>query len=104
MSIKRHRIDIERQVSTIDSSRQLVHTYEDRYINEPASYMQVSGGESVRGRQIEAGVNAVFECNYREGYEVTDRILFDGVYYGIVRIDNPGGVKRYTTFYCKAIL
>lgn len=102
MSIKRHRITIQSVVETIDASRQLVRTYTTRYANQPASFQQVSGGEFVRGRQIESGVTAVFECNYRAGYDVTDRILFDGTYYGIVRIDNPGGVKRYTTFYCKA--
>ena len=64
--------------------------------------MQVTGGERIRGRQIDDSVTAVFEVNYRAGYLVTDRILFQGVYYGIVRIDAPGGVNRFLVLFCNA--
>jgi SPP1 family predicted phage head-tail adaptor len=101
-SIKRHRITVQSVVSTLDSSRQPVYTYTTRYANEPAAFKQVSGGERVRGRQIEAGVTAIFEVNYRSGYQVTDRVLFQGTYYGIVRIDQPEGVNRFTVLYCNA--
>lgn len=101
-SEKRHRITVEQVVSTLDSSRQPIYTYTTRYASEPASFKQVSGGEKVRGRQIEAGVSAIFEVNYRAGYLVTDRVLFQGTYYGIVRIDHPEGVNRYTVLYCNA--
>lgn len=101
-SIKRHRITVQQVTSTLDESRQPIYTYTTRYANEPAAFRQVSGGEKIRGRQIEAGVNAIFEVNYRSGYQVTDRVFFGGVYYGIVRIDQPEGVNRYTVLYCNA--
>lgn len=101
-SVKRHRITVQSVVSTLDSSRQPVYTYATRFANEPAAFRQVSGGEKIRGRQIEAGTNAIFEVNYRDGYMVTDRVLFQGTYYGIVRIDYPEGVNRYAVLHCSA--
>lgn len=101
-SAMRHRVTIQSVVSTLDSSRQTVYTYTTRYADEPAAYRQVTGGEYVRGRQIEAGTTAIFEVNYRDGYMVTDRVLFKGVYYGVVRIDQPDGVDRFTILHCSA--
>ena len=101
-SVMRHRITVQSVVSTLDSSRQPIYTYTNRYANEPAAFRQVSGGEKIRGRQVEAGVSAIFEVNHRAGYLVTDRVLFQGTYYGIVRIDNPDGVNRFTVLYCNA--
>lgn len=102
MKVKRHRINVQSVVTTIDSSRQPVYTYTNRYVDEPATFKQVAAGEYVRGRQIEAGVTAMFEVNYRDGYLVTDRVIFDSVKYGIVRIDYPEGVKRFAVIYCMA--
>ena len=89
-------------ISTLDTSRQPVYSYATRFASEPAAFRQVTGGEKVRGRQIEAGVTAIFEVNYRDGYMVTDRVLFQGTYYGIVRIDYPEGVNRYAVLHCSA--
>jgi SPP1 family predicted phage head-tail adaptor len=89
--------------STVDSSRQPIVTYTTaRFANEPAKYEQVSGGEVVRGRQIEAGVIALFTVNYRDGYVQTDRITFDGQTYGIHRMHKPDGIKRFLEIHCKA--
>ena len=98
----RHRILVQQATTTLDSSRQPIITYTTRYANEPASFKQVTRGEKIRGRQMEEAVNAVFEVNYRDGYTVTDRIFFQGNYYGIVGIDNPDGVNRFTVLYCSA--
>lgn len=98
----RHRISVEYCITTIDSSRQPRYSYATRFASEPASFQQVTGGEKVRGRQIEAGVSAVFNVNHRDGYLVTDRVLFGGVYYGIVRIQPPDGINRFLTLYCNA--
>lgn len=98
----RHRVTIQKVVETIDAARQLVRTYTDRYIDQPATFEQVSGGEYVRGRQIEAGVNAVFQINNREDLSVEDRVVFGNQNYGIVRIDKPDGIERFAYLYCKA--
>lgn len=102
-ALKRHRITVQRICETIDEARQKVIDYYDVYVDEPAAYMQVAGGEQFRGRQIEPGVTAVFEVNYREGYTETDRIYFDGSYYGVTRINIPNGIKRYMLLFCSAV-
>jgi len=102
-ALKRHRITVQRIFETIDESRQKVINYFDVYEKEPASFMQVSGGEIFRGRQVEPGVTAVFEVNYRDGYKESDRIYFDGDYYGITRINIPNGIKRYMLLFCSAV-
>ena len=99
----RNVIAVKVATQSIDASRQLVVTYNtNRYPNEPASFHQVSGGEYFRGRQVEAGVTAVFTVNYRPNYDETDRIVCQGGNYGIVRIHKPEGVARYLELYCKA--
>lgn len=102
-ALKRHRIDVQRMYETVDISRQKVISYYDVYQSEPAAFMQVSGGEIFRGRQVEPGVTAVFEVNYRDGYKESDRIYFDGDYYGITRIHIPNGIKRFMYLFCSAV-
>lgn len=100
----RHRITVQEASTTVDASRQKVVTYVDRFTREPAAFTQVSGGETIRGRQIEAGVTALFKVNYRDGYAVTDRVVFDGQNYGIVRLEIPQGVKRFMWLHCKGVV
>lgn len=102
--LMRHRITVREATTAIDSARQKVVTYVDRFTNEPAAFQQVSGGETIRGRQIEAGVTALFKVNYRGGYEVTDQVVFDGQNYGIVRLEIPQGVKRFMWLHCKGVV
>ena len=98
----RHRITVQTAVETIDASRQKIISYVNRLVSEPATFEEVTGGEVNRGRQIEAGVTAVFKVNYRSGYSVRDKVLFKGQQYGIVRVEAPGGIERFTYLYCKA--
>ena len=98
----RHRISLRKPIKSIDASRQPIIKYEDELINEPAKFVQVSGGETVRGRQIEAGITALFTVNYRSEYSVEKQILFAGQTYGIVRVDKPDGVNRFADLHCKA--
>lgn len=102
LSDLRYRITLREPVEAIDASRQPVITWTDELTNQPAKYEQVSGGETTRGKQVEAGVVALFTVNYRSEYTPQKQILFRGVSYGIVRVDNPDGIKRYMDIYCKA--
>lgn len=48
------------------------------------------GGESeLHGRQ-EATINIEVACHYRDDILTTDRLLLDGIYYGIDRLENVG--------------
>lgn len=100
----RHRITVQTATTAVDASRQKIVTYVTRWTGEPAAIEEVSGGETVRGRQVEAGVSVLFRVNYRPGYSVTDRIIYDGQNYGIVRIETPDGVKRFHWLHCKAVM
>ena len=100
----RHRITVKyRSTSQSDGTGQPLETFTNRFTDEPASFQQVSGGETLRGRQIEAGVTAVFVVNWRAGYKETDIIVFAGNEYGIVRIHKPEGIERYGELHCKAV-
>lgn len=98
----RHRITLREPVVTLDDSRQPITSWENELTSQPAKYQQVSGGEVVRGKQIEAGVTALFTVNYRSEYTVEKQILFRGQTYGIVRVDDPDGVERFQDIHCKA--
>jgi len=102
ISDMRHRITVQTAVETINASRQKIISYINRIVSEPATFEQVTGGEVNRGKQIEAGVTAVFKVNNRNTYSVRDRILFNGQQYGIVNIELPSGIERFTYLYCKA--
>lgn len=102
LSDMRHRITLKKPVKTVDASRQPVTTWENELTMQPAKYLQVSGGETVRGRQIEAGVTALFTVNHRNEYAVDKQIVFRGQTYGIVRVDEPDGVERFVDLHCKA--
>lgn len=99
---RRHRITLRQPVKSLDDSRQQIISWESELTDQPAKYQQVSGGEVVRGKQIEAGVTALFTVNYRSEYTTEKQILFRGQTYGIVRVDDPDGVERFQDIHCKA--
>lgn len=102
ISRMRHRVLVEQQTMTKDAAGQPIATWSTRFASEPAAYLEVSGGETVRGRQVEAGTVAVFTVNYRSGYATTDRITHDGVVYGVVLVHQVEGIKRFLDLHCRA--
>jgi SPP1 family predicted phage head-tail adaptor len=98
-----HRIVVEAPTSSFDDRGQSIKTWTTWLSSEPASFNEVSGGETLNGRQVEAGVTAVFRVNYRDGYTNEHRIRFQGVIYGITRVHPVGGFDRYRDIYCKAV-
>ncbi len=97
----RHRITIQSLTESLDVARQPVHSYSTRYSSQPAKYEYVSGNETNRGRQVEAGVTAIFTLSYRSGISTTDRVVFGSRTFGIVSIENPDGVQRFTVLNCR---
>lgn len=98
----RHRITLKRPAEAVDASRQPIVTWTDQLTLQPAAYQQVSGGETFRGKQVEAGIVAVFTVNYRSEYTAQKQIVFRSQTYGIVRVDDPDGIRRWLDIYCKA--
>lgn len=90
----RHRITFKTPTATQDASGQPSITWENFRVNEPAQYTPMAGIESMRGRQLEAGIKGVFRINYRPGYTTQMKIVHEGVEYGITAINQVDGLRR----------
>lgn len=105
----RHRIGKMReritvQSATVDASTgETIRTWSNLYASEPAAYDPASGGETVRGRQVEANINAVFTVHYRSDYSTEYRVTYGGNAYGIVSVLPVQGGRRYLELHCKSI-
>jgi SPP1 family predicted phage head-tail adaptor len=99
----RDRITVVVEVTDQDEAGQPVVTHRDWLVDEPASYEDVSGGETARGRQVEASVTAIFTVRYRPGYETTHAVKYDGHTYGVVQVVKVQGQDRYRELMCKAV-
>lgn len=102
MAQLRERINI--QTATVDESTgQPIRTWATTYGNEPAQWTPTAGSEVVRGRQVEAGISAVFTVNFREGYTPEMRVEHGAQYYGIVYVKPVDGGRRYIELHCKGV-
>lgn len=91
----RHRCTIQQVTETQDASGQPVVSWTDYVENEPCDYLPRSAYEGARGRQVEAGVTAVFIVRYRSGYNEKMSVVFDSERYGITSIQKVDGLNRY---------
>lgn len=98
----RERINVQQLELSISDAGDKTEVWTTLFANEPASFEQVSGGETLRGRQVEAGVNALFTVRYRSGYLPTQRVVHAGVTYGIVFVRQVEGGKRYIELQCRS--
>lgn len=100
----RDRIVIETEQTTLDSDTgQPIRAWSTFYSSVPAVYTPTRSGESFRGGQVEAGINAVFTMRYQKDIAPTMRIRFDGIIYNIVFVMPVTGAKRYLDIYCRAV-
>lgn len=60
----------------------------------PARVETVAGGESLRGRQVNAETQIVFTVRYRSDLTTEMRVVYESGYYNIVRASDPYGDKR----------
>lgn len=98
----RERVTIQEPVETVDSIGQTIRTWSTVYADEPARYDPVSGGETLRGKQVEAGVTAVFTIHKRDGMSTTYRVQHAGNNYGIAYINPVDGGQRYQELRCQS--
>lgn len=98
----RERITVQSLAVSISSGGDKAETWTTLYSNEPAAFDSVSGGETLRGRQVEDGINAVFTVHYRTTFEPTQRITHGGTTYGIVYVKPVDGGRRYIELYCRS--
>ena len=95
------RINVE--TATVDESTgQPIRTWATTFSKEPAQWTPTAGTETIRGRQVEAGIAGYFTVNYRDGYDVEQRILHGSQYYGIVYVKPVDGGRRYIELHVRA--
>jgi hypothetical protein len=100
----RERITVATEVAVQDEATgQPVVTPLNWLVNEPASYEDASGGETARGRHVEADVSVVFTVRFRPGYHTQQVVIHKGVTYGIVHVGRVAGMDRYRELHCKAV-
>jgi SPP1 family predicted phage head-tail adaptor len=99
----RDRITVSTEVQAQDTAGQPIVSLSTWLADEPASYEYISGGETTRGRQVEAGIKAVFIVRYRSGYQTQMQIELNDQRYGIVHVVPVEGKDRYLELHCKAV-
>lgn len=91
----RHKIVIQSASEVVSVDGFMTKTWSALWSNVPAEYEDVSGGETRRGKQVQAGATAVFRFRYLAGVTAMCRILFDGTYWGIVNVTPVDMQTRY---------
>lgn len=100
----RERIKVQRIVETQNDYGDRQEKLEDVLCSEPATYLQVRGGETIRGRTIDSGIDALFEIHYYDKILPQMQVLFGGEAYGIVESRPVEGGRRYLELYCKKVV
>jgi SPP1 family predicted phage head-tail adaptor len=98
----RERITVQTATETLDAAGQSIRSWTSTLTGEPAAYEPVSGGETIRGRQVEAGVTAIFTVRFRTGYTSTQRVTHGSGTYGILYVHPVEGGRRFIDLHCKA--
>ena len=102
MGTMRERIAIQDATETVDDAGQTIRTWTSTLQNEPAAYEPISGGETIRGKQVEAGVTAIYTVHHRTTYTTAQQVVHDGQTFGIVYVKPVEGGKRYIELHCRA--
>lgn len=98
----RERVTIQSLTVSISNAGDKSESWSNLYQNEPARYEPVRGGEMLRGKQVEAGIDVVFTVHYRDNIDATMRVVYGSTNFGIVYTKPVEGGKRYLELYCKA--
>lgn len=100
----RNRITVKTETTTQDAAGQPVVTLATFLQDEPAKWEPTTGGEGARGRQVEAGIAAVFTVHYRAGYTRQMAVVCNDQKYGIVDVKPVDGMDAYRELHCKAVV
>jgi SPP1 family predicted phage head-tail adaptor len=100
----RNRITVKTETTTQDAAGQPVVTLTTWIVDEPAKFEPVTGGEGARGRQVEAGITAVFTVHYRDGYTPEMAVICNDQTYGIVYVMPVDGMDAYRELHCKGVV
>ena len=100
----RSRITVKVETTTQDNAGQPVVTLVNWLVGEPAKFEPTVGGEGARGRQVEAGISAIFTVHYRSGYTPEMAVVCDGQTYNIVYVQPVDGLNAFRELHCKSVV
>lgn len=100
----RERINVQSYTSTRDASGQPVASWTNTLTGEPARFLDLRGGASYRGEQLQETTAAVFEVRYRDTYKPDMRIVWDGETFNIHRVARVDGGRRYLALHATAVV
>jgi SPP1 family predicted phage head-tail adaptor len=100
----RHRITVKVETTSQDDAGQPVVSMVTWICDEPAKCDPMTGAQGARGRQVEAGITAIFTVRYRDGYTPEMIVVHRGQQYGIVYVHSVAGADRYIELHCKGVV
>ena len=97
-------ITVDKSTNT-NTNGQMIRTWSVRHNEVYASFEPVSGGETTRGRSVEAGTDAMFVVRAQptDPYSVQDRIYFDGEYWYIKQVHKAGGGNEFVELHASKV-
>ena len=101
----RRRITIQTPTATQDAAGQPLVSWADLTggSNLPARVESVTGGETVRGRQVSAEATTLLTIRYLAGVTPRQRVSYEGRTLGIVRASDPDGGRRELRIECREV-
>ena len=99
----RERIDIQVAQELRDDYGNPDRKWVTLYASEPAEYTPTRGMESLRGKSMDATIQAVFIIHRRDNISATNRLVHNGTTYGIDYVHESDGGRRYLELFCKAV-
>lgn len=94
----RQRVTIEQP--TTPTNGETNPSYSTFVANVASEVIETSGGEYIRGRQVEAGVKALVTIRYRDGVIPTMRVKYGSRYLYIMSVVDPTGYKAELLLSC----
>lgn len=100
----RDRVTLLVATQSKDGANQTIRSWAPEFTDIPASKEIVSGGESLRGRQLEAGVTVVFTMR-DIGVQITPLMMLrhqeENLDYGIVKVEPADDRGQFLLIQCK---
>lgn len=101
----RQRFTLQAASETVDDNGQTIRTWSNSIVDEPCQVVPTAGTESIHGRQVEAGISAVFIVRFRAStYTPEKRLRYDGSTYGIVYVKQVDGGRRFIELHCRSVV
>ena len=105
---RRNRITLQQATEALDGAGQPIRTWTTYLADYPVAIDQVTGGltggETLRGRQVSAETEIVFSGRWYAGVTAQMRMSYDGRTLGIVRASDPYGDRRELRIECREAL